>query len=205
MDCDYCHNKHLLDNYNTLDTDDIIREINYSEPFINSVIFSGGEPTLHLQEIIKLSNYSKTLNLDVGIHTNGYNFDNVKHLVDNDIIDKFFVDVKMHFNCVDRIKSFLGVDDYKNTLKSIKYINQKGKGLELRTTVLSNIHNYADIEMISKTLSYEVDKDINYVLQQGIVDGIEMPLEKLFKMKEIADNYLNNVKIRTKLGEKTYI
>lgn len=70
--CKYCHNKHLrpLTSNDGLPWDDVVELIKARKNFIDSVVFSGGEPLVQndLQYAIE---EIKSLNLLIGLHTSG--------------------------------------------------------------------------------------------------------------------------------------
>ena len=70
--CKYCHNKHLrpLTSNEGLPWEDVVELIKTRKNFIDSVVFSGGEPLVQndLQHAIE---EIKSLNLLVGLHTSG--------------------------------------------------------------------------------------------------------------------------------------
>ena len=69
--CSYCQNEGIISGEDNRDIEEIKEMIKSSSPFISGVVFSGGEPTLQREALVELARYSKKLNLDVGIQTNG--------------------------------------------------------------------------------------------------------------------------------------
>jgi pyruvate-formate lyase-activating enzyme len=75
-ECSYCHNKELI----TLDlpghqyvTDaQLFEEIEFNIDYIDAVVFSGGEPTIH-DDLATYMKHVKRRGLLVGLHTNGDN------------------------------------------------------------------------------------------------------------------------------------
>lgn len=204
MNCMYCHNKHLIQKYKDIDMNKAKDEILKSKPFINSVIFSGGEPTLHFNEIVELSIFSKNHNLKVGIHSNGLDYHTINHLLKLNIIDKWFIDYKLADRNIYRIKDVLGIN--KNyalmVLYTIRNIHGNNTPLEVRTTVFNKVHTPNDIKNIAQDLCMLVNEDIYYVIQQGNLNGDKVSMDKLKEYKKIANEYLSNVTIRTALGEE---
>jgi len=90
--CGYCHNKQTWDAVNMVDVEYVKAEIKSCLPFVSAVVFSGGEPTMQIDELKELCKYSKEIGLYVGIETNGYNHWNMNEL--KPYVDMFFVDVK---------------------------------------------------------------------------------------------------------------
>jgi len=78
--CHYCHNSDLISaDSNTIDFAEVLKEIKEQVGFVDGVVITGGEPTLHphLKTIIK---EIKNLGLLVKLDTNGTNSEILKDL-----------------------------------------------------------------------------------------------------------------------------
>jgi pyruvate formate lyase activating enzyme len=73
LDCSYCSNYRYLDVCNTrkVDTDFIMSNIVKSAPYIDAVVFSGGEPLLQYAAIKGLVKKIHKMGLLAGVQTNG--------------------------------------------------------------------------------------------------------------------------------------
>lgn len=90
--CPHCHNKQTWNEVNLVDIEVIKDKIKSCLPFINAVVFSGGEPTLQIHCLPELVLYSKSLGLFVGIETNGFRPGRLYYLRKH--VDMFFIDIK---------------------------------------------------------------------------------------------------------------
>lgn len=90
--CGYCHNKQTWTEANMVDVEYVKEQIKSCLPFVNAVVFSGGEPTMQIEPLIELCVYAKSLGLCVAIETNGYSPYYLSKLVN--VVDKIFLDIK---------------------------------------------------------------------------------------------------------------
>jgi len=100
--CPFCHNKEIsktaevakLEDYNWVEIETVEEMIRNSSKLIKGVIFSGGEPTQSPEQLIRLCEYVKSLGLFTGIETNASRPDVINSLIQKDLIDKVFLDIK---------------------------------------------------------------------------------------------------------------
>lgn len=69
--CRNCHNKQTWTGRNYINIAIIKKKILESKPVINTVVFSGGEPTMQVKPLLELCKFSKENGFTVGIETNG--------------------------------------------------------------------------------------------------------------------------------------
>ena len=117
FNCSYCHNHKMLTDINYVTTKTIKNSIKNSLPFINSVVFSGGEPTAQPEPLEDLLRYAKSLNLKTMIETNGYFPEVLKKLANNNLIDEIYIDIKTTKE--DYAKLTRKDDAYKKMIESI--------------------------------------------------------------------------------------
>lgn len=131
--CSYCHNYRMLSAINWIDTDFVKDEIRNAYPFINSVCFSGGEPTEQSQVLEELLIFAKNLDLATAIETNGYNFAVIDDLYNKNLVDHLFIDIK---TTKEEYAKLTGKEDaYDRLLKTLKVPIPHTK----RTTIFKNI------------------------------------------------------------------
>jgi pyruvate formate lyase activating enzyme len=139
--CHYCHNSDLLTaESNTIDFAEVLEEIKQQIGFIDGVVITGGEPTLHphLNDIIR---EIKKLGLLVKLDTNGTN---PKILQDIDV-DYVAMDIKASLN---RYKDIVGVNA-DEIQKSIDFL-KLGKTDYMFRLTLSPLLNEDDIKQIGE-------------------------------------------------------
>ncbi len=174
MRCIYCQNYELWEDKVLINVDDILAEIQKSRDFIDAVIFSGGEPTIHYNALTKVAKEVKKLGLLVGVETNGTLPNIVQYLIKAVLLDGLFIDVKASLSSSKKYSTISGAKVSKGQLEKIResitsgYLAQKSGELcelEIRTTVFKGIPAKRDILEVAKEFEH-----INYVLQQGRVE-----------------------------------
>ena len=160
LKCPFCQNSTLIpfDNKNLIDENEILKYLKLRKHFINGVTISGGEPTLQndLKDFIcKI----KELQLDIKLDTNGTNYDLLKYLINNQLIDYVAMDIKNSFNKYNETSGIIKID-IENIKKSINLLKQNKIDYEFRTTIINEYHSIQDIFKIIKLIG-----DSKYFLQ----------------------------------------
>ncbi len=207
--CLYCSNNEFIKVANHLEPlfkkghaaeiDEIEKQILASKSFISAVVFSGGEPAAHPEELEHLARFAKEQGLLVGIETNGYYPHRLEKLVKEKLLDKIFLDIKAPLDDAQRYCEITGgiTDAAQRVLESL---NIKGIPIEVRTTVF---RSFVDVLRIAKALE---GRDCTYVLQQGIPEyapDAKIRKEKPLTRDELAAlaqnvSFLKDVRIRTR-------
>jgi pyruvate formate lyase activating enzyme len=216
--CVYCSNNKFIRVANqrleplykggyVVDIEEVEKHILDSKMFISAVVFSGGEPTAHQQELEHLAKFVKSLGLLVGIETNGYYPERLENLIGKGLADKIFIDVKAPLDDAKRYSMITGgIRDASEHVQ--ESLNLKGVPIEVRTTVFRSI---ADTARIAESLK---EYDHTYVIQQGIPENApdgEIRKEKAFTRDELialasSVSFLRDVRIRTReKGEEKII
>ena len=92
--CYYCHNSSILcASSNRLNFDLVLDELKQQIGFVDGVVITGGEPTLH-PKLVQIVKAIKRLGLLVKLDTNGTNSGLLKRLIDKCLIDFVAMDVK---------------------------------------------------------------------------------------------------------------
>lgn len=186
--CPFCHNSSLV--YNEEKEISEIEIFNYlckRQGIIDSVVISGGEPTLYpdLPDFIRKL---KNLNLLIKLDTNGTNPDMIKYLYENNLIDYVAMDIKNSLSDYDNTIGTIACIDKIKT--SINYIMTCGIDYEFRTTLVQEFHNTTNIKNIAK----EIAGAKKYYLQKFVDSGhcISSDLHEVPKAE--AEKYLNILK-----------
>lgn len=215
--CLYCSNNEFIEVANRLeplfkrgyavDIEEIEKFILDSKMFISAVVFSGGEPTAHPDELEHLARFAKEQGLLVGIETNGYYPERLEGLIKKKLLDKIFLDIKAPPEDAQKYTTITGgLADAAG--KAVQSLNLRGVPLEVRTTVF---RSFDHVPGIAKSLA---GRDCTYVIQQGIPEYA--PDEKLRKEKPLTRDelvglarsvsFLRDVRIRTReKGEERVI
>ena len=160
MRCPFCQNSTLIPNdaKNLIDQEEVLEYLSLRKNVLNGVTISGGEPTIQkdLKHFISLV---KQLGLDVKLDTNGTNFNILKELIDEKLIDYVAMDIK---NLPNKYGKTSGVENINcdNIFKSIKLLKENKVDYEFRTTIISEFHTLEDILEIVKIVG-----DSKYYLQ----------------------------------------
>ena len=197
MRCPFCQNSTLipLDAENLIDEKEIFEYLDLRKNVLNGVTISGGEPTIQkdLKHFISLV---KQLGLDVKLDTNGTNFNILKELIDEKLIDYVAMDIK---NLPNKYGKTSGVENINcdNIFKSIKLLKENKVDYEFRTTIISEFHTLEDILEIVKIVGdskyYLQNFNMsNYVLDKSLT---EISNEKLLLWNQVLKKY-ENVHIR---------
>ncbi|QXO96465.1 anaerobic ribonucleoside-triphosphate reductase activating protein [Methanospirillum purgamenti] len=198
--CWYCHNQSILSGEDRRPVDEIKELIRSSSLLISGVIFSGGEATMQPAALFSLAEYSKSIGLSTGLHTNGVYPDVIKKLIDKRLIDHIALDVKAEWNLYTvRGKERAVGKQVKDSLTQCTAAYHSGTlpGFEVVVTLFPG---YGEEVM---TISHDVAPDIDLVLQQGVLMGIR-PLD-IHNLQKIADRLGRKVRIRTRSdGEIIY-
>lgn len=199
--CPYCHNQELVDDDPRLvpfGIDIILDYLKKKKNWIDGIVISGGEPTLHndLPELIKKF---KNLGFAVKLDTNGTNPEMVKKLIDNRLIDYVAMDIKSSKEKYDKAA---GVKvNMKNIEKSIDILRNSDIDYEFRTTVVPGIVTEEDIIKIGKLIKGAKAFYIQQFVPVKTIDDSYMKINSylnpvLDKMKELASDYVEKCEIR---------
>jgi pyruvate formate lyase activating enzyme len=161
MLCPFCHNGHLIvpaeQKKRDIDIDeqqikDFLQE---RRGFLDGVVLSGGEPTLHknLPDFIrKIKKWGYLVKLD----TNGTNPEMLDYLLDSDLLDYVAVDIKAPL-VLNKYKSAAGgrlsSQNFINIRNCVSRLLRENIMVEFRTTAVPALHEAQDIIAISETLA----------------------------------------------------
>ncbi len=154
--CSYCHNPHLWNFQSSTATvtavpenESISAKMNWCNVFtflkrrqglLESVVFSGGEPTAH-PELIDIIMQVKQMGYLVGLHTGGGYPQLLQHILNH--IDWVAMDFKITFAKYANVTK--AADSGWNASRSLQMIIDSGISYEVRTTVHGKIHTLEDI------------------------------------------------------------
>jgi pyruvate formate lyase activating enzyme len=95
--CSYCHNAPIQTGETWCDTDEVISLIESARIAISGVVFSGGEPTMQKEALTVLARAARSMELAVGIQTNGYFPETLDHLIREGLLDRVALDYKVRW------------------------------------------------------------------------------------------------------------
>ena len=148
MNCWYCHNSHLLTAHKNICESEIFDFLKERKGFIDGVVISGGEPTLQ-PDLFEFIRKIKNMGYKVKLDTNGTNYEIVKKLINENLMDFVAMDIKAPFSAY---KKITGTDDDMLSIEATKnLLINRNVDYELRTTYSPDL-TLADIETIAKSI-----------------------------------------------------
>ena len=172
--CRYCHNVELLEDNTEKSFEEIKQEIDSSADFLDAIVISGGEPLVQTDAVIEILTYVRQIGLKTKLDTSGIYPDNLKRLLDLDLLDYVSLDVKTTFS---KYRKITGANVGFQVKKSMELVNESGVHLEIRTTYVPTLHTKKDI----MNLVDEIEADV-YTIQQ-------------FRNKNVLDPALEKVEV----------
>lgn len=153
--CPYCHATHLVREPNELESiplDAVIGKIKQNKSWIDGIVITGGEPTLH-SNIDSLINIFKEMGLKVRIDTNGTNPAILENLIQRGLIDCVAMDIKAPLREEKYRVVAGGSCDLSDIRRSINLIMESGIEYEFRTTVCPAFLDGLDITEIARSIA----------------------------------------------------
>ena len=193
LKCPFCQNSTLIpfENNNLIDENKILEYLELRKNILNGVTISGGEPTMQ-QDLKEFIQKVKKIGLDVKLDTNGTNYNLLKELIEEKLVDYVAMDIK---NSLKKYDETSGVEkiNTENILNSINLLKQNKIDYEFRTTIINEYHTIQDIykiiQLIGDSKYYLQNfKNSSNVLDQNLTSFTE---EKLNLWNEILKNYAN--------------
>lgn len=154
FDCPYCHNPDLakghLVNHSYLNENSIYEFLEGHKHFLDGVVVSGGEPTLH-KDLLFICEKIKQLGYPVKLDTNGSRPEVLKTLIDRGLVDYIAMDIKTD---PFEYSPFIRKDNDPNQIIScIHSIMESSIPYEFRTTCIKPFVSDRIIEQIAKHIA----------------------------------------------------
>ncbi|CAD7767988.1 7-carboxy-7-deazaguanine synthase [Candidatus Methanoperedenaceae archaeon GB50] len=201
--CIYCHNHLLQRGRETVEygfVEDKIREV---RDFVSGVVFSGGEPCAQAKELIDLSTLVKDLDLAVGIETSGFYPDVLSSLVEDDLVDRVFLDIKAPLGDPQAYGEITGVDGAEVTRRVAESLEIVNGMVEVRTTLFRSFGTREFVRGIASELS---GRECEWVLRQGVPENApsdairserQLSRDEVLSLGECVLDLVGNLRIRT--------
>lgn len=143
--CPYCHNPEFIKTgFPVMDEDKVFDFLNSRIGLLEGVVLSGGECTLSdtlYDFVVKI----KKMGFKIKIDTNGTNFDLMKKLIDDELLDFVAMDYKAPKK---KFKSIAGIDKFDEFSKTLQLVVKSGLPMEVRTTIHTDFLDENDVNEI---------------------------------------------------------
>ena len=183
--CPFCHNPDLVlpdrvAGLTLVETDDVLAMLHERQDFLDGVVITGGEPTLHpgLQRFLRAV---KDLGLLVKLDTNGTSPDVLLEILEENLTDFVAMDVKASRPSYARLAG--ASVDVAAIDRSIDLIRRTAAAYEFRTTVAPTI-DAAEIEAIVDWLAGAK----RYVLQRFRVPDEDLLVDRTWADRRALDD-----------------
>ena len=148
--CPFCHNGELVldqQDLSEVPLADIIEYLRENSEFLDGVVITGGEPTLH-PDLPDLIRELRKTGLKIKLDTNGSNPEMLKDLIESNLVDYIAMDIKAPLNS--KYEDLIGCAAPLEKIKeSISLTMRSGIDYEFRTTVVPILLTADDIELIA--------------------------------------------------------
>ncbi len=221
--CPHCQNRDLQAGENFIEFSKIAGEINglkgidhaadqltleeafsvaKAKPFVSALVLSGGEPLMQPRLVAALARLAKGLGLDVGLETCGYYHEQLQDVLEKNLIDRIFLDIKAPLTEPEYEAATGRQGAASRALESLRICMRSGVPFETRTTVFPETQP-SDVQEITELLSgLKVEIPENrletFALQQGRPRDNEFEPVSWDELKSMAKSVENlmNIEIR---------
>ena len=196
--CPFCHNASLVTHIQDgreITQEEVFAFLKKRRGILDGVCVTGGEPLLH-KDIEELLREIKELGFSVKLDTNGSFPDRLKGLVEEGLVDYIAMDIK---NAKENYGRTIGIEDYdvSDVARSVHYLLEGNVPYELRTTVVREFHQRADLEAIRRW----IEGAEHYYLQQFVDSGDLIQPGLRGYDRDIMEQALGTVKKYVKAAE----
>ena len=201
MRCPYCHNPELVDELTEtrITEREVFNFLDTRKDMLEGVVITGGEPTIHGEDLLRFMRKVKRLGFLVKLDSNGTNPSLLSKAIAERIVDYIAMDMKAPLVKYMRITA--RPVDTVAIAESIRLLIASPILYEFRTTVIKGVLSPADIEEIGK----EIRGAKRYFLQKFIPTKVLNPQfkrkvtytdEEFIGLREKISNYVNYCGIR---------
>jgi len=199
--CPFCQNKDLVlkpKELEDLDFTELIEALKLRKRLIDGVAVTGGEPLI-FNDLERLLEEFKGLELAVKIDTNGNHPNRLKSLVKSELVDYVAMDVK---TSLDRYSEACGKRiDVQPIEMSMDFLLGGEVDCEFRTTCVPGLVTEREIELIAERIKgarlYALHQFRNtYLIDPEWEKRSPYLPEKIRKFSELASKYVERVVIR---------
>ncbi|HNZ86718.1 MAG TPA: anaerobic ribonucleoside-triphosphate reductase activating protein [bacterium] len=202
--CRYCHNPELIP-FNqgmifNITENDVLNFLKSRKHKIEALCITGGEPLLQsgLKEFIQKV---KKMKYKVKLDTNGSNFELLKNLIEEKLVDYIAMDYKAHFDLFGTITQ-VPESMFKEISKTKDYLINSKLKYEFRITILPKFFNDDDILKLAQELKgaklvyLQNFHDNGKLLDESLAGELGFTINKLKDFQKIMKKYVKKCGIR---------
>ncbi len=200
--CPVCHNRELVlepDRVDEVPWKEVEDFINDNREFLDGVVVTGGEPTIH-KDLPELLRKLRRLDVKIKLDTNGSRPDVLESLIGEGLVDFIAMDLKAPLDS--KYDTVAGVEvDLSAIKRSIEIIMSSGIDYEFRTTVVPVLLKDNDYERIASYVGTAKRYALQHFRPKNTLDPNFSVLDPIpeARMKAIAEKcklYVRRVVIR---------
>lgn len=202
MRCFWCHNCYLIPydtspSHQPIEEDVFFQFLEERVSFLDAVVVSGGEPTLH-DDLFEFCERIKAMGFYLKLDTNGTNPVILQKLIENKLLDYVAMDMKTYGDQYDKLyKEKIEIDDI---LASVNIILAANIAYEFRTTCVKPFVCRDNIEDVAKMISGAKLYYLQKCTEQKNTNGSDfyqaLDDGELAELKYIAAPYVEMCEIR---------
>ena len=171
FNCFYCHNRELISRKKgLLSIEDVIEFLGKREGFLDGVVVSGGEPTMH-KELVNLFIALRKVPFDIKLDTNGSNPTMVEELVEKKLVDYVALDIKSTKSRYSQITAC--ANRAGEVFRTLTMLSESHIPYELRTTLAPTIEMEDLIQ-----IAHEIPIDSLWKLQWYKIPEYYLPQDR---------------------------
>ncbi len=153
--CPFCHNYSSLvadpDSLMTLPLEGVLDRLKPFVGWIDGVVISGGEPTLHpgLEELL---GQVRQAGFKVKLDTNGYRPEVVQRVVEAGLVDMVAMDLKAPLEPLAYRRACGRAIEVERVARSLEYLKACGVAHEFRSTICPAWHGPAELKRMAQSV-----------------------------------------------------
>ncbi|MFA5853610.1 MAG: anaerobic ribonucleoside-triphosphate reductase activating protein [Patescibacteria group bacterium] len=151
--CVYCHNPELLPTRgkNEMETEEVLDRLAERRLFLDGVVVTGGEPTVH-PDLPEFLSEIKSMGLETKLDTNGVHPRMIERVIQEKLVDFFAMDLKHVWSRYGEVIGPAARVATDNCIETMGVIRSSGIACEFRTTVYPHLHTEDDLVKIASSL-----------------------------------------------------
>jgi len=146
--CPFCHNPDLIvapEGIQFIPEQEVLNYLVSKKNMLDGLVITGGEPTIH-KDLIDFIRKVKDLGFSVKLDTNGTSPETVEHLLAENLVDYFAMDLKHAWGKYNDIAHSKMPEMIEKVKKTFNLIQNSGIPHEFRTTVFPGFHSEEDFD-----------------------------------------------------------